>query len=190
MENIIKKVLLEMGEKINSRVVKRWGTINNIRGKAYAKDPRVSEMVKNKIKLHLSYGGQKAWVAELGRGSEMDIGEDNVWSKEYMRSSNFNRARLSPLNRNAKKFSIVSRKPNHSYRDLDNVTHYATDKFPQEGFNLEYWAERYKTKPYRKYFTPTPPLKIIEDEVKLALPEIRVSIEQAATEYIKNKLFK
>lgn len=190
MEQAIKKVLLEMGEKINNRIMKRWGAINNIRGKAYAKDPRVGEMVKNKIKLHLSYGGQKAWVAELGRGSSMDVSEDNVWSKEYMRGSNFNRARLSPLNRNAKKFSIVSREPNHSYRDLDNVTRYATDKFPQEGFNLEYWAERYKTKPYRKYFTPTPPLKIIEDEVKLALPEIQAAIEQAAAEYIKKKLFK
>lgn len=190
METVIKKVLLEMGEKINSRIMKRWGTINNIRGKAYAKDPRVSEMVKNKIKLHLSYGGQKAWVAELGRGSSMDVSEDNVWLKKYMRRKNFNIARLTPLNQKTKKFSIVSREPNSRYRDLDGVSHKATKKFPTAGFNLEYWAERYKTKPYRKYFTPTPPLKIIEDEVRLALPEIRDAIEQAAIEYIKNKLFK
>ena len=190
MENAIRQALLRVGEKINQRVIQRWGTIRNIQGKAYAKDPRVDAMVKNTIKLHLSYGGQKAWVAELGRGSLMDVSADNVWSKKYIASARFNKARLSPLNSKAKKFSIVSREPNSRYKDLDNVSHKATNKFPQSGFNLEYWTERYKTKPYRKYFTPTPPLKIIEDEVRLALPEIKEAIEQAATEYIRKKLLK
>ena len=189
MERAIKKALLEMGEKINNRIMKRWGVIHNIQGKASAKKPQVEKIVNNIISLHLSYSGQKAWIAELGRGSLMNTRKDNIWSKEYVTSSVFNRARLSPLNRYAKKFSIVSREPKSKYRDLDGSTHIATDAFPQEGFNLEYWAERHKTKPYRKYFTPLPPYKIIEDEIEMALPEIKTAIENAVEEYVKKKLF-
>lgn len=178
-----------MGKKINARVEKRWASVRSVQGKAYAKEPVFLNEVKDQIVMQLSYGGQKAWVAEYGRGSLMNTSKRNKWASRYKSAKVFNRARLKPLNAKAKKFSLVSRRPNESYRDLDGVVHTATDKFPRRGFNLEYWATKYQKKPYRKYFLPMNPLYIIENEVKMALPEIRVEIERAVKDYIRKKLF-
>lgn len=189
MQQVIEDVLRRMGKKINARVEKRWNSIRSVQGKAYAKEPTFLNEVKDQIVMQLSYGGQKAWIAEYGRGSLMDTSKRNRWSSQYRNGSVFNRARLKPLNAKAKKFSLVSRKPSEVYRDLDGVTHTATDKFPSEGFNLEYWAARYQKKPHRKYFLPMNPLYIIENEVKMALPEIKAEIERAIKAHIQKKLF-
>lgn len=189
MERAIKEVLDHMGKKINARVEKRWASVRSVQGRAYAKEPTFLNEVKNQIVMQLSYGGQKAWVAEYGRGSLMDTSKRNKWGSRYRNGRVFNRARLKPLNAKAKKFSLVSRAPNESYRDLDGANHTATKKFPMRGFNLEYWATRYQKKPYRKYFLPMNPLYIIENEVKMALPEIKTEIERAIKSHIQRKLF-
>lgn len=189
MRQVVEDVLNRMGRKINARVVKRWKTLRSIRGESYALDPTFTNAVKDEIVMQLSYGGQKAWIAEYGRGSLMDKSKRNKWAGRYRSSAGFNQARLKPLNAKAKKFSLVSRDPKTSYRDLDGNTYIASDKFPMAGFNLEYWAENYVNKPYRKHFLPMSPLYIIESEVKMALPEIEAELEKGIRSYIKGKLF-
>ena len=183
MEQVIKDVLIEMGKRINRRVVKRWRALNNIQGEAYANEPTFEKEIRSAIVMTLSYGGQKAWVAEFGRGSLMEKDDDNPFIKRYKRSTLFNKARLTPLNSKTKVMSIVSRKPNSTYKDLDGNTHTATDKFPKAGFNLEYWAETGKA-PHRKHFKPSPPLYIIATEIKMALPEIKTELQKAIRQHI------
>ena len=183
MEQVIKDVLIEMGKRINQRVVKRWMALNNIQGNAYANEPTFEQEIQDAITMTLSYGGQKAWVAEFGRGSLMADEPDNPFIKRYKNSVLFNKARLSPLNSRTKVMSIVSREPKSTYKDLDGNTHTATEKFPKAGFNLEHWAETGKA-PHRKYFKPSPPLYIIATEIKLALREIKTELQKATRRHI------
>lgn len=86
--------------------------------------------------------------------------------------------------------SVVSREPNKTYRDIDGNTYIATNKFPQEGFNLEWWASRSKGKPYRKEFAPLPPLHTAHDQIEAAIPEFSGAANKAIKEWLKHNLLK
>ena len=190
MEQAVANAMEEVAKKVNTRVENKWAAQKGIKGRAKAYAPKMSIPTPSIIEATLSYDGQKAWISEFGKGSLTDTSKDNEWLDRYKNSASFNPARLKPLNSATKQLSVVSRKPGESYRDLDGHIHTATDKFPREGFNLEWWAARSRGKPYRKGFKPLPPLHTVHDEVKATTPEFGNAINTAIKEWLKYNLLK
>ena len=182
LQDVISQVLLRYGKIINDRVVNKWRAYGEVTGNARALPPTIDNQIANTILLNLSYSGQKAWIVEFGKGSKLDK-NDNPFLEAYKKSANFNRTRLiGKLNSLTPDFAITSREPKSVYKDLDGKSHVASDKFPKAGFNLEYWIEKYHPE-LMNHFSFSPK-RIIQDEVKFAIPEITLELQKSCHNFM------
>ncbi len=111
-------------------VRQQWGALDTIDGNATikAQDLEISE---DTVARALCAYGQKAWIAEFGKGSLMDnAGADNPFLEDYLNTDAFNRDRL------AHGLAVVGR-PRGIYYDLDGIPHYSHGTL--EGVPIETW---------------------------------------------------
>lgn len=110
-------------------------------------------IAQNVVAYTLIATGQKMWILEYGKGSEMDK-VDNPFLEDYIDSEEFNYDRV---NRN---FAILGR-PKGEYKDLDGKTHISSGSL--EGIDLEHDLGKHLEKyaegtPY----LPSPARRIID----------------------------
>ena len=143
----IQSVLEKYGNKIISDVTRTWNSLNSIDGKANINFKIVSSE-ENSITGRLSASGQKAWIAEYGKGSLMDTEAKNPYLSRYKS----NPKRWNKL----RKGHFVTGRPKEPYRDLDNVVHFPSGRLA--GRNLE--------KNGLDDYKPSKPYHVIQDIVK------------------------
>lgn len=95
-----------------SQIEQEWSTISNIDGESNITDEELT-IASDIVARSLCAWGQKAWIAEFGKGSLMDkSSSENPFLDDYINSSQFNEARLGHA------LSVVGR-PAGEYTDLD-----------------------------------------------------------------------
>lgn len=151
-----KLLVKSIGKKVNEfvreamlRIKNEWSRYNlDELGKAEITS-MVDRDLTGTITAELIAEGQKAWILEFGRGSQMANSFENPFLDEYIKDKNFNKSRLD------NNFAITGRKKG-TYYDLDGNQHTSTGT--KEGQNLEEW---YHDKAGYKYL-PIPPLRVIQ----------------------------
>lgn len=95
-----------------SQIEQEWSTISNIDGESGITDKELT-IASDIVARSLCAWGQKAWIAEFGKGSLMDkSSSENPFLDDYINSSQFNKTRLGHA------LSVVGR-PAGKYTDLD-----------------------------------------------------------------------
>lgn len=95
-----------------SQIEQEWSTVSNIDGEANITDEELN-IASDIVARSICAWGQKAWIAEFGKGSLMDTSSsENPFLDDYINSSQFNKARLGHA------LSVVGR-PAGEYTDLD-----------------------------------------------------------------------
>lgn len=95
-----------------SQIKQQWESTSKIDGEAHITDEEL-EISADIVARSLCAWGQKAWIAEFGKGSLMDKStSENPFLDDYENSAQFNKARLGHA------LSVVGR-PAGKYTDLD-----------------------------------------------------------------------
>lgn len=134
-------------EKAKTKIQGEWGKIHDVKGNAYIV-PVITTDGADRVHVRFEIGGQKAWIAEWGRGtgaaeagarnvqivsagtvagppgsgvggSAVDMGSKNPYLKAYMESDQYNPIRRY-FNKKSGTLMDVYRRPNdRPYKDLD-----------------------------------------------------------------------
>ena len=158
------KKLIQWTAVLVERIKSEWGNRSNISDWEKDIDFYVSPMVGNVMRSHLSAGGLGAWIAEYGSGSLMD--RNNPYYADYIKSDNFNKERLN------RDDAFIGRKAGDIVYSPDGTSYKSTGN--AEGLNLE------KGKMFKDNYVASPPMHIIEQEVRNAMPEIMIDINETA----------
>lgn len=169
LQQRIAQVLQKHTAVICSRIRSQWGNKAAIQGKAEitAETPKILGSI---VSQTLNAMGQKAWVAEYGRGSSMD--KSSKYFEEYLRNPSVNPWRFYNLS-----MPIMGRSAGE-YRDLDGNTHVSSGKMA--GLDLERDGD--------PRFRPMLPMHIIEREIDLEYPEIVLEVNKVVSEYVNEQL--
>lgn len=113
-----------------TEVRQQWGAIDTIDGEASIEERDIQATQDTVARAICAYG-QKAWVAEFGRGSLMDKSTaENPFLQDYLSDPYFNRDRLGHG------LAIVGR-PHGYYPDIDGNPHFSHGAL--EGKVIETW---------------------------------------------------
>lgn len=122
----IEEALQKYGNKIVSDILRSWDSLLSIEGNSEVEFkivPNTDDIVIGRVEAK----GQKAWIAEYGKGSLMDNEAYNPYLSRYKRNpKRWNRLR---------KGHFVTGRPKGLYTDLDGNTHYPSGRLA--GRNLE-----------------------------------------------------
>lgn len=114
----IYNVVADIADKIVEDVKREWEMYPSVKGKAIC-DSNIKEFAMGELLLNVFGEGQKAWILEYGKGSNMDD-KDNPYLDDYWYNDDIiNPLRVRPL--------MVGR-PEGEYTDLDGNEHYSTGK--------------------------------------------------------------
>ena len=158
------KKLIEWTAVLCERIKSEWGNRSNISDWEKDIDFYVSPMVGNILQSHLSAGGLGAWIAEYGSGSLID--KNSPYYENYISSENYNK--LRDLNDG----SFTGRDIGETVYSPDGTSYQSTGN--AKGLDLE------KGKMFKDRYIASPPMHIIEQEVRNALPEIMIDVQQVA----------
>lgn len=158
------EVLNRYMQMARNDIRQQWSKYDKIDGKT----PKIRSFVDRQNELmgivtgSLIASGRKAWIIEFGRGSLMEMSdEENPWLSEYISSDDFNRERI------ARGMAILGR-PAGEYSDLDGGTQYSTGR--ARGRDLETWHRHVRARGRNNYvivqpYVPIPPSHIIRSVV-------------------------
>lgn len=147
-------------------IEQRWSAMTDIEGNAEVASsdlPKAQNIVSRCI---LAYG-QKAWIAEYGKGSLMDNISENPYLEDYMHDANFNSER--PRYDNA-----VLGRPRGAYKDLDGNEYYSSGNL--DGMIIEDFVNKFGQYLYK----PIPARHVIKQVLMDILPEMREEVQYAA----------
>lgn len=122
----IEQALQKYGSKIVSDIRRSWDSLPSIKGNSEV-DFKIVSNTDDTIVGRVEASGQKAWIAEFGKGSLMDNEAYNPYLSQYKR----NPKRWNKL----RKGHFVTGRPKEPYVDLDNNIHYPSGRLA--GRNLE-----------------------------------------------------
>ncbi len=139
----LRKILRKYCRLACDEVKTQWGAIDTIDGNA-AIIERDLEITQDTVARAICAYGQKAWIAEFGKGSLMDSEQENPFLADYIQSPLFNKARLNgsvrifgaDVEMPGRKMAVVGR-PKGVYYDLDGTPHESHGNL--EGIPLERW---------------------------------------------------
>lgn len=95
-----------------SQIKQQWESTSKIDGESHITDEELT-IASDTVARSICAWGQKAWIAEFGKGSLMDkSSSENPFLEDYENSEQFNRARLGHA------LAVVGR-PAGEYTDLD-----------------------------------------------------------------------
>lgn len=128
---LLKKVLSivrDYSKVAETRAMQEWSRYS-VEGEAHFHTE--AKELTSAISAFVYAYGQKAWILEYGRGSEMETNsKENPFLDEYLRDNRFNKARF------AHALAITGR-PRGYYTDLDGNRHHSSGTL--EGKNIENW---------------------------------------------------
>ena len=128
--NKLRKIIRKYSRIACSEVRQQWGALDTIDGEAKIAD-RDLEISQDTVARALCAYGQKAWIAEFGKGSLMDSSTaENPFLTDYLSDPFFNRDRL------AHGLAVVGR-PHGYYPDLDGNPHFSHGSL--QGIPIETW---------------------------------------------------
>ena len=137
LRSIIRKYCRVARDEVRSQ----WSALDNIDGEASINEQDL-EISQDTVARALCAYGQKAWIAEYGKGSEMDKStSENPFLEDYLNDPYFNRDRL------AHEFAVVGR-PHGYYPDIDGNPHFSHGSL--SGVPIETWYGQ-------RLFTPIRP---------------------------------
>ena len=165
-------------------VRQQWGALDNTDGEAAIQQQEL-EISQDTVARAICAYGQKAWIAEFGKGSLMDDSSTNPFLTDYVNSPQFNKARLNGTVRifgedvemPGRKMAVVGR-PRGVYYDIDGNPH--TSHGSLEGIPIERW----KGQPL---FTPIRGKHIISDILRadgVLMGEMNEEIQSAVMEIL------
>ena len=119
------------------------------------------------VMIDIVASGMAAWVEEFGSGSLIDV--TSPYFEQYKNSKYWNPARESKGN------AFLGRKAGDTVYDLNGGSY--TSSGGLEGLYLERgWLHGTQ---YREPYTPSPPMHIIQEEIKAEMPLCRQRLQQA-----------
>jgi len=158
------KKLIQWTAVLVERIKSEWGNRSNISDWEKDIDFYVSPIVGNIMRSHLSAGGLGAWIAEYGSGSLID--KNSPYYESYINSDNYNRLRESNNG------SFTGRDIGETVYSPDGTSYQSTGR--AKGLNLESGSK------FKESYIASPPMHIIEQEVRNAMTEIMIDINEAA----------
>lgn len=166
VQNNIIQAILDVCDKEADTLVRQiqqdYVSINNVKGKADV-TKQLKQYAKDQIVMSIISAGQKAVIAEYGKGSLMD--RDNPALEDYFNEKGvFNQRRL------AYDMAIITRPYDKSYKDLDGNTF--TRKPPTREYNLEETGDKRYQPVSPKYIVK----KALEQRINLILDRIAEAI--------------
>lgn len=164
INDAVYKRLIQWTAVLVERIKSEWGNRGNISDWEKDIDFYVSPMVGNVMRSHLSAGGLGAWIAEYGSGSLID--KNSPYYESYINSDNYNRLRESNNG------SFTGRDIGETVYSPDGTSYQSTGR--AKGLNLESGSK------FKESYIASPPMHIIEQEVRNAMPEIMIDINETA----------
>lgn len=189
INTLISEVLNKWAGIIRERVENEHGKLNNINGESHSE--HIIKSTLHGCIAELKFWGQKAWIAEFGRGSLGEKSPENPYWDDYINSPIFNQYRKKTLFHrkdmarvDAQHSYPIQAREKGEYIDLDGNVHYASGKFPP-GFDLEveYWINKHDER-----FAPVEAMHIIKNQIESAIPEILSDIKEVLGQYIINEI--
>ena len=116
----IQALLLKHAQSLCNDVQRTWNSLASIDGEAKVTAKGLSTN-DNSVACQIEAEGQKAWIAEYGKGSLMDKSSDNPYLERYYGSDKWNPLRDTGNN------VIVGRRAGE-YQDLDGKTYTSSGK--------------------------------------------------------------
>ncbi len=110
----IEVILKKYGESVSKDIERTWDGLQNIDGNAEIDFKIMPNTDENIVLGRFEATGQKAWIAEYGKGSKMDSESKNPYLSRYKNSELWNKLR---------KGHFVTGRPKGSYQDIDGNTH-------------------------------------------------------------------
>ena len=121
------KIVNDYGNKVVRDIQREWDNLTTIDGETHISFNVSTDTNNNIVIGRLEASGQKAWIAEYGKGSLMDTEAYNPYLSRYKHNpKRWNRLR---------KGHFVTGRPKEPYTDLDGNVHYPSGKLA--GRNLE-----------------------------------------------------
>ena len=128
--NRLRKIIRKYSRLACIEARQQWGALDTIDGEASIAD-RDLEISQDTVARALCAYGQKAWIAEFGKGSEIDKStSENPFLQDYLSDPFFNRDRLGHG------LAVVGR-PHGYYPDLDGNPHFSHGTL--QGVPIETW---------------------------------------------------
>lgn len=158
----VRRVISKYIRAAKDNVSTEWQKMNTIDGEAHISSTQKHQQTNDVVSYIVEAWGQKAWIAEYGKGSLMDKSSENPYLSDYLASSNFNKNRL------ADGLAIMGR-PKGVYKDLDGNVY--TSSGSAEWVNLEdWWSSRHinlrgrnnRLKIDGYFYTPSPAYHVLK----------------------------
>lgn len=158
----VRRVISKYINAAKDNVSTEWQKMNTIDGEAHISSTQKPQQTNDVVSYIVEAWGQKAWIAEYGKGSLMDKSSENPYLSDYLASSNFNKNRL------ADGLAIMGR-PKGVYKDLDGNVY--TSSGSAEWVNLEdWWSSRHinlrgrnnRLKIDGYFYTPSPAYHVLK----------------------------
>lgn len=158
----VRRVISKYIRAAKDNVRTEWQKMNTIDGEAHILSTQKPQQTNDAVSYIVEAWGQKAWIAEYGKGSLMDKSSENPYLSDYLASSNFNKNRL------ADGLAIMGR-PKGVYKDLDGNVY--TSSGSAEWVNLEdWWSSRHinlrgrnnRLKIDGYFYTPSPAYHVLK----------------------------
>ena len=158
----VRRVISKYIRAAKDNVSTEWQKMNTIDGEAHISSTQKPQQTNDVVSYIVEAWGQKAWIAEYGKGSLMDKSSENPYLSDYLASSNFNKNRL------ADGLAIMGR-PKGVYKDLDGNVY--TSSGSAEWVNLEdWWSSRHinlrgrnhRLKIDGYFYTPSPAYHVLK----------------------------
>lgn len=159
--NALRAIVQKYCKAAQELVVQRWASLDNIDGNAAISDMELTVSRDTVARAICAYG-QKAWIAEYGKGSQMET-KDNPFLSDYVTSRGFNRDRLGHA------LSVVGR-PYGYYEDLDGNRHFSHGGLSGKVIETFYG---------QPLFFPIRAKHVIKETVRSILPEMENEIQEA-----------
>jgi len=169
---VIHNVFMFWADKVCRRIENRWNS-SGIQGEANTWF--TVDTVGSLIVARIMGSGAKAFALEFGTGSKLD--KDNPYLSKYINSPYFNKERMQ------KAYAILGRDKGETVYGLDGSSYESSGN--AKGLNLE-WGLKPKTK-YKPY-VPIEARHIMEEEFRLAIPEIIEDLSNAASKAIADEI--
>lgn len=150
------------------QVRQEWTAVNNVDGNAKIKEEKL-EVAQDTVARAIVATGQKAWIAEYGKGSEMDKStSENPFLEDYLNSNIFNRERIGHA------LAVVGR-PRGTYTDLDGKEHFSYGTL--KGVEIETWYGQ-------PLMTPISGKHIIQHVLDDLMPQMQEEIQGACSDVL------
>lgn len=166
----IKAIVKTYSEAGCAQVTQRWSAISDVHGDAEINASSVKTANAVITQAFLA-AGQKAWLAEFGKGSLMDTEGENPFLAEYKDGDIWNG--LRPADN-----TIVGR-PQGTYYDLDGHEYHSSGRMA--GVNLEQWINARTGNPAAM---PVRGRHIIIETLRQLLPDMQEEVQEAIAKYV------